>query len=107
MAKSSAKPHTPKDVQTTTEMEVITPEDLPGYYANFTTIRIGPWDFDFRFSQVVEEGGEYKVREIVHLWLSPAHAKAVSKLLAAQIKKYENTYGGEIPDLGRMRATED
>jgi len=75
-------------------VEVTRPSPMPTIYSNQTGITITRWDFLFRFGKIIEAAEKkVKVEEILHVYMSPQHAKAFLALVGRQVKLYEEKYG--------------
>lgn len=72
-------------------------DSIKSYYANSVEIRSSLWDFRFKCGEMVDATAEkIFIKDLCVLYMSPSHAKAVSILLARQVKAYEDRFG-EIP----------
>jgi hypothetical protein len=69
----------------------------PTYYASGVSFAVTP--FDITLTITGREGPTPKdIRNIAHVVLSPQHAYVVSRLLAREVERYEQTMGKiEIP----------
>jgi len=72
-------------------------EEMPHLYANSLRLMTTVWDIQICFGQVLRKGGEYATKWAVNVVQSPAHAKALHRILGAQIEAYEERYG-KLPD---------
>ncbi|WP_447963978.1 DUF3467 domain-containing protein [Nitrospira sp. Ecomares 2.1] len=83
-----------KVVELQRQREVMGVEEAPTYYSNSVEIATSLWDIRIRFGELKEASREHLiVKNLATVYLSPAHAKAVSVLLAEKIKDYELTFG--------------
>jgi hypothetical protein len=82
--------------------------DFTSVYANSARITTNVWDFRFLFGEVEEASPEIlKVVEAVKVTMSPQHTKVFLRVLAQNVRKYEETFG-EIkvpPGIGEEATT--
>ena len=74
-------------------------EDVPAYYTNNTRVETSRFDVRLRFGNIIETNKETNgvtVRYLADLRMSLEHAKVIAKILAEQIRTYEETFG-KIP----------
>ena len=86
--------------------------DPPLYYVNGLSILYSPYDFSFLFQRAVpseplSESGAIEQDVVARVVMSPEHAKAMTKVLKANLESYEKE-NGEIPaiDPGIVQRTE-
>lgn len=80
---------------------------VPTVYANDFGLEWTPWDFNFRFGQLVEATEkELNIKRLVDVYLSPQHVLAVIAVLQRQVRKYEETVG-PIPLAGAAKESAD
>jgi hypothetical protein len=78
----------------TQKLEFSTSPDFQSYYANSARITVNVWDFRLLLGEVEEATQELlRVSEKVKITMSPQHAKVFSRVLAENVKKYEETFG--------------
>jgi hypothetical protein len=73
------------------------PEEAEGIYANFAVITHSPAEFVIDFVRVLP--GAQKSRVHARIVMAPQNAKALSKALEDNVKKYEES-NGEIRSAG-------
>lgn len=74
--------------------ERINSENMISYYSNSVEIGSSVWDFRLKCGEMVDATSEkIVVKDLCVVYMSPSHAKAVSILLARQIKAYEDQFG--------------
>lgn len=74
--------------------ERINVENMTSYYSNSVEIGSSVWDFRLKCGEMVEATSEkIVIKDLCILYMSPSHAKAVSILLARQVKAYEDQFG--------------
>ena len=64
---------------------------LEGRYANYFKVGHNAFEFVFDFSQLYHDSKEAKVH--TRIITSPAHAKALLKILRESIEEFEQTFG--------------
>lgn len=74
----------------------INEQTAQGKYANLQIVTHSPGEFILDFCQVLP--GLPKAQVVSRLILSPQHAKALTKTLAANVARYEQNFG-EIKEL--------
>ena len=74
----------------------INEQTAQGKYANLEIVTHGPGEFILDFCQILP--GLPKAQVVSRMILSPQHAKALMKTLAANIARYEQKFG-EIKEL--------
>jgi hypothetical protein len=78
--------------------------DAQVIYANSASGAISPWDFLFKFGRATSpDDVTVTVKEVVHLYMSPQHAKAFLDVVRAQVALYEANFG-PITDIKAMSA---
>lgn len=83
-----------KAKQTKREVQRIENPDTPTFYVNNVEMRSSQWDVRFVMGEVDEASDDtLAVKELVRVYMSPQHAKVFAEVLAAQIKRYEDTFG--------------
>ncbi len=72
---------------------------IPIVYANNLNLAVSQWDFRLTFGRVVgvSDDGPEIAQEII-VYMSPQHTKAVSEMLARNVKAYEEQFGS-LPNL--------
>lgn len=66
-------------------------------YSNNVEVGVSAWDVRIKLGEIVEANdNRLDISILATLFMSPPHAKAFSKVLAENIKKYEAAMG-EIP----------
>lgn len=92
------------------DLVVDRPDDVPRFYSNHVISSISPWDIEILFGDLHKtydnQKAFFSAKALVSVMLSPQHAKAVAKLLTAQIARYEKVYGA-IPDVAHVRGPGD
>jgi hypothetical protein len=64
------------------------------FYANSLHLEVSPWDFKLCFGQTQKAtDDELVVNELVHVYVSPQHAKAIVNVLQTQLARYESEVG--------------
>lgn len=74
--------------------EVVSGPSVPSYYSNSIDLGVSASEFRIRLGEVMEANAEkIVVKHLATLWLSPAHAKEIAKLLTDHVTQYEEKYG--------------
>ncbi len=69
----------------------IDPSDADGIYSNLAFLHLSPSEFILDFARIMP--GPPRAKVLSRVILTPQAAKAVSRLLEVNIKKYEDQYG--------------
>jgi hypothetical protein len=75
------------------QIEIVKSAQFFKVYANSAQIETGPWDFRITFGEATTSGDKVIVEQSVAVAMSPQHAKAVSDLLAKNVRDYEKRIG--------------
>lgn len=74
--------------------ERVNAENMMSYYSNSVEIGSSVWDFRLKCGEMLDATPEkIVIKDLCIVYMSPNHAKAVSILLARQIKAYEDRFG--------------
>ena len=77
--------------------EIVYPDQLTTYYSNVVRFYVSNSDFSFDFAakdpRISGKTMKEKTKVQVRVVMSPHHAKAFSKMLMANVEKFEKTFG--------------
>lgn len=82
-----------KEETTSAQARFFLGPDYTEHYANSCMAAMSQWDIQITFGRNDDREGAGRDQKLVKIFLSPAHAKAVSRILAQMVKAYEEQFG--------------